>query len=70
MEGQSQTTVKIYVETREEAEATAASLRTEGFRAELGRPAHGDFWSVSVSGGEERVEALSQRLLRELKEAD
>lgn len=70
MEEQSRTLVKLYVETFEDAEATAETLRSEGFGATIGRPLVGSTWSIEVTGEEPRLQELAERIQREMQESD
>jgi hypothetical protein len=57
-----QAIVKLYVETRDDAERAAEKARTEGFSAEIGRPLVGDSWAVTVSGDPDAVLAYGERI--------
>ena len=70
MEEQSRTLVKLYVETFEDAEATAETLRSEGFGATIGRPLVGFTWSIEVTGEEPCLQGLAERIQREMQESD
>jgi len=70
MEEQSHTLIRLYFETRDNAEATAESLRSEGLGATVGNDLTGNAWSVSVSGDEEQLQALAHRLHSERAESD
>jgi ubiquinone/menaquinone biosynthesis C-methylase UbiE len=57
-----QAIVKLYVETRNDAERAAEQARAEGFSAEVGRPLVGDSWAVTVSGDPDAVLAFGERI--------
>jgi hypothetical protein len=59
-----ETVVKLFYETRDEAEEAAADIVGEGLSAEVEPPSGGNHWSVTVTGPDEHVDRLTERLLR------